>query len=122
MAGGSFAANALAITDLGLVPQAVGAGIAALGLVFGLVAVWLRSHDKMQGQLRDVEIDRRLRGRSEIEAELRLTEAGLEQHLGTLGLADLAEAEDLLSREEAHVGPDRPAEGAARRSGRQGGA
>jgi uncharacterized protein YhaN len=50
-----------------------------------------------------VEIDRRLRGRSEMEAELRLTEAGLEQHLGTLGLADLAEAEDLLSREEAHV-------------------
>ena len=57
----------------------------------------------MQGQLRDVEIDRRLRGRSEMEAELRLTEAGLEQQLGTLGLADLAEAEDLLAREEAHV-------------------
>jgi len=50
-----------------------------------------------------VEIDRRLRGRSEMEAELRLTEAGLEQHLGTLGLADLAEAEDLLGREETHV-------------------
>ena len=57
----------------------------------------------MQGQLRDVEIDRRLRGRSEMEAELRLTEAGLEQQLGTLGLADLAAAEDLLAREEAHV-------------------
>jgi DNA repair exonuclease SbcCD ATPase subunit len=57
----------------------------------------------MQGQLRDVEIDRRLRGRSEIEAELHLTEAGLEQHLGALGMADLGEAEDLLSREEAHV-------------------
>ena len=103
VAAGSFAAQALAITDLGIVPQAVGAVIAVVGLVIGVVAFWLRRNATMQGQLRDVEIDRRLRGRSEMEAELRLTEAGLEQHLGTLGLTDLAEAEDLLSREEAHV-------------------
>jgi hypothetical protein len=103
VAGGSLAANAMAVTDQALVPALIGGGIAVLGLVLGLVAFWLRRSSKMQGQLRDVEIDRRLRGRSEIEAELRLTESGLEQHLGTLGLADLAEAEDLLAREEAHV-------------------
>ncbi|MDO8483477.1 MAG: AAA family ATPase [Candidatus Limnocylindrales bacterium] len=103
VAGGSFAAAAFGIADFGAAPKQIGAGIAVIGLAFAGVAFWLRRNDTMQGQLRDVEIDRRLRGRSEMEAELRLTEAGLEQHLGTLGLADLAEAEDLLSREEAHV-------------------
>jgi DNA repair exonuclease SbcCD ATPase subunit len=103
LAGVSFALSTHGIADIGSTPQLIGAGIAAIGVAVAAVAYWLRRHDYMQGQLRDVEIDRRLRGRSEMEAELRLTEAGLEQHLGTLGLADLAEAEDLLSREEAHV-------------------
>ena len=103
VAGGTFALATLGITDLGDAPLQIGAGIAVIGLAFAAVAYWLRRHDSMQGQLRDVEIDRRLRGRSEMEAELRLTEAGLEQNLGTLGLADLADAEDLLGREEAHV-------------------
>ncbi len=39
-----------------------------------------------------------------MEAELRDAEAGTETQLGALGLADLAEGEDLLAREEAHVG------------------
>jgi uncharacterized protein YhaN len=103
LAGGTFAATTLGAFDVGETPQLIGAGIAVVGLAFAGVAWWLRRNDKMQGQLRDVEIDRRLRGRSEMEAELRLTEAGLEQHLGTVGLADLAAAEDLLGREEAHV-------------------
>lgn len=103
VAAGSFALRTLGITDLGTTPQLVGGGIAVIGLAFAAVAYWLRRNDRLQGQLRDVEIDRRLRGRSEMEAELRLTETGLEQHLGTLGLEDVAAAEDLLSREEAHV-------------------
>jgi uncharacterized protein YhaN len=103
VAAGTFVLATLGIVDFGVAPQQIGAGIVVVGLAFAAVAYWLRRHDTMQGQLRDVEIDRRLRGRSEMEAELRLTEAGLEQHLGTLGLADLAEAEDLLGREEAHV-------------------
>ncbi len=103
VAGGAFAAKALGIADPGVAFQMIGAVTAVIGLVLAAVAWWTRRNDKMQGQLRDVEIDRRLRGRSEMEAELRLTEAGLEQQLGTLGLADLAEAEDLLAREESHV-------------------
>lgn len=103
VAVGSFAAGALGIAEPGLVLTLIGAGIAAMGLILAGVAVWLRRTDRLQGQLRDVEIDRRLRGRSEMEAELRLTEAGMEQHLGTLGVTDPAEAEDRLSREEAHV-------------------
>ena len=103
IAGGAFAAKALGIADPGIAFQIIGGAIAVIGLVLAAVAWWARRNDKMQGQLRDVEIDRRLRGRSEMEAELRLTEAGLEQQLGTLGLADPAEAEDLLAREDAHV-------------------
>ncbi|MEA2609221.1 MAG: hypothetical protein QOJ75_1464 [Chloroflexota bacterium] len=103
IAGATFVLKALGIVDPGIVVQGIGGAIAVVGLVVAGVALWLRRGDKMQGQLRDVEIDRRLRGRSEMEAELRLTEAGLVQQLATLGLADLPEAEDLLAREEAHV-------------------
>jgi uncharacterized protein YhaN len=103
LAAGSFAARTRGIAELGDAPLLAGGGIAVIGLAFAGVAFWLRRHDNLQGQLRDVEIDRRLRGRSEMEAELRLTEAGLEQHLGTLGLENVAAAEELLSREEAHV-------------------
>ncbi len=102
-AAGTFVARTIGIVDLGEAPQLIGAGIAAVGLAFAGVAWWLRRNDNLHGQLRDVEIDRRLRGRSEMEAELRLTEAGLQQNLGTIGLPDLAAAENVLSREEAHV-------------------
>jgi uncharacterized protein YhaN len=57
----------------------------------------------MGTELRDTEIDRRLRGRSEIEAELAVVEADFAKRLEGLGLGDIAAAEDLLTREEAHV-------------------
>ena len=100
---GSFVADALNIAELGMPPLYVGAAIALIGGILTAVALWLRRGSRMQEQLRDVEIDRRLRGRSEMEAELRQAEADTEQQLGTLGLDDLAAAEDLLGREEAHV-------------------
>ena len=53
----------------------------------------------MQAQLRDVEIDRRLRGRSEMEAELRQAEADTAQQLKAVGLEDLAAAEDAARTE-----------------------
>jgi DNA repair exonuclease SbcCD ATPase subunit len=58
---------------------------------------------KRQKELRDVEIDRRLRGRSQLEEELRQAEADSERQLGSVDLADLPGAEDLLRREEEHV-------------------
>ncbi|HKB28937.1 MAG TPA: AAA family ATPase, partial [Candidatus Limnocylindrales bacterium] len=103
LAAGSYAARTLGVANTDVASQVIGGLIVAIGLALAAVAWWLRRNDQMHGQLRDVEIDRRLRGRSEMEAELRLTEAGLEQQLGTIGLADLAEAEDLLAREDAHV-------------------
>ena len=103
VAGGTFAAQTLGILDLGAAPQYLGAATAGIGLILTLVAFWLRRGSQMQEQLRDVEIDRRLRGRSEMEAELRQAQADTVKQLGSLGLDDLPAAEDLLGREEAHV-------------------
>ncbi len=104
VAGGAYAARTFGVLDLGSLPLYLGAAAAGIGLILTFVAVWLRRSTQMQEQLRDVEIDRRLRGRSEMEAELRQAEADTEAQLGLLGLDDLPAAEDLLAREEAHVG------------------
>ncbi len=103
LAAAPVIAKALSIADPGVLIQAVGAVIAVVGLVLAGVALWLRRSYKMQNQMRDVEIDRRLRGRSDMEAELMESEARAAAQLSALGLADLAAAEDLLTREEAHV-------------------
>lgn len=100
---GGFVADTLNIAELGMPPLYIGAAIALIGGILTAVALWLRRGSQMREQLRDVEIDRRLRGRSEMEAELRQAEVDTEQQLGTLGLDDVAAAEDLLAREEAHV-------------------
>ena len=98
-----FLLKQLGIVDLGPVPQLLAVLLAGVGLVLTIVAYWLRRNSKMQSQLRDVEIDRRLRGRSEMEAELRQAEADTEQQLGQLGLDDFAAADAMLTAEEAHV-------------------
>jgi DNA repair exonuclease SbcCD ATPase subunit len=95
--------KALGIADPVLPIQAIGALIAVIGLALAAVALWLRRSYHMQAQLRDVEIDRRLRGRSEMEAELADCEARTEQQLAALDLPDLDAADDLLGREEAHA-------------------
>ena len=103
VAGGSFAAATLGVLQLGAAPQYLGAAAAGIGLILTLVAFWLRRSSQMQEELRDVEIDRRLRGRSEMEAELKQAQADTVGQLGSLGLESLSEGEDLLGREEAHV-------------------
>ncbi len=103
IAGGSFVAETLGIVQLGMPPLYIGAAVALIGGILSAVALWLRRSSSLQEQLRGDEIDRRLRGRSEMEAELHQAEADTDQQLGTLGLDDLAAAEDLLAREEAHV-------------------
>lgn len=103
LAAGPVVLEFLGIAQLGFAVQAVGAIIAVVGLVLAAVALWLRRSVKQQAQLRDVEIDRRLRGRSDMEAELVDCELKASAQLGSLALADTAEAEDLLAREEAHV-------------------
>lgn len=103
VAGAGFAADFLDVVALGSTPVYLGGAIAGVGLILTIVAVWLRRSFRMQGQLRDVEIDRRLRGRSQMEAELRQAEAETAQQFGALGLDDLEAAEEMLAKEEAHV-------------------
>ncbi len=57
----------------------------------------------IEQHLREEEVTRRLRGRSDIEAELRQAEAEHTDLLGRLGLENDEAAEDVLSREEAHA-------------------
>ena len=95
--------TAAGVVDLGPIPSIVGAIIAVVGAVLAFVAYRLRTGDKAQTELRDVEIDRRLRGRSEMEAELFQVEQESARRLGTFGLDDLPACEALLAKEEAHV-------------------
>ncbi len=103
LAAGPVVLEILGIAKLGFAIQAIGAIVAVIGLVLAAVALWLRRSVKNHALLRDVEIDRRLRGRSDMEAELVDCELKSQAQLGTLGMIDLAAAEDLLAREEAHV-------------------
>jgi recombinational DNA repair ATPase RecF len=90
----------LAISGITFV-AAIVAGAAAI--ILAAVGLWLRRRDRLARQLRDVEIDRRLRGRSQMEAELHQVEQETETQLGLLGVEDLTAAQDLLAQEEAHV-------------------
>ena len=107
VAGGAILAI---VSLLGYVALATGLPLGLTGLLVGvmLALIGRRQRDaaqdmRRQKELRDVEIDRRLRGRSQLEEELRLDEAESGRRLDTLGLTDLAAAEDLLRREEEHL-------------------
>jgi DNA repair exonuclease SbcCD ATPase subunit len=54
--------------------------------------------------LRSQEIERRLRGRSQLEQELHMEEISLQNQLAQLELPDLAACEALVQAEEAHIG------------------
>ena len=89
-----------------LIAVPIGLGALVLGAVVALLAWRQRTaavDARRRQELRDVEIDRRRRGRSEIEAELRVAEADMERQLASVGLPDVAAVEDLLRREAEHV-------------------
>ena len=91
------------MADPGIVVTVVGLIAAVIGLVLIGVSYWLRQGVVEQAQFRDDQIDRRLRGRSDMEAERTDCEIKVKDQLAAVGLPDLAAAEDLLVREEAHV-------------------
>ena len=95
--------NAVGIVALGALPIILGSAGVGPGLILALVALWLRRSDHSQKQLRDDEVNRRLRGRSEIEQELRGVRTEREELLARLELPGTAEAEERLRLEEAHV-------------------
>jgi DNA repair exonuclease SbcCD ATPase subunit len=83
----------------GLAGAVVGFVLAAYARTKRREAFDFRSHQ----QLRDDEIARRLRGRSQLEEDLKRHIADRDTQLASLQLADLPSAEDLLTREDAHV-------------------
>ncbi len=103
VAGGAFLAEMLRVLTLGMLPVMAGGAAVGLGLILAAIAWWLRRTDTLSTQMRDTEIDRRLRGRSEMEAELAIVEQERARRLGALGFEDLAAGEAMLALEEAHV-------------------
>ncbi len=103
LAGAGFALELAKVMASGSTLEYVGGAAAVVGLVLATVALWLRRSASTQAQLRDVEIDRRLRGRSQMELELRQAEAETEAKLESIAVEDLGAAEDLLGREDAHI-------------------
>jgi DNA repair exonuclease SbcCD ATPase subunit len=84
----------------------VGIGLAIVGLVLGILAGRQRSIARdlrRQKEMAGAEIDRRLRGRSQMEQELKQAQIESVGQLETLGLEDLAAAEALLTAEREHV-------------------
>ncbi|HEY7522872.1 MAG TPA: AAA family ATPase [Candidatus Limnocylindrales bacterium] len=84
----------------------LGGAILGLGLVLTIVAFYLRrSYETAMAlyRLRGDEIDRRLRGRSQLEEELVQAELDTEQQLASLEIPNLDTASDLLAKEEEHV-------------------
>jgi DNA repair exonuclease SbcCD ATPase subunit len=82
------------------------AALASVGMIVTLIAFWLRRSFEAAMRLyrmRGDEIDRRLRGRSQLEEELKQAEMDTEQQLASLELPDVATGIDLLTREEEHV-------------------
>jgi DNA repair exonuclease SbcCD ATPase subunit len=98
-----IALDVLKILDLGSVVPIIGGIVAIVGVILAAVGWWRRRGDRLQRELRDVEVDRRLRGRSEIEQELKSAQAERDGELEGLGIAATSEAEERLEAEEAHV-------------------
>jgi DNA repair exonuclease SbcCD ATPase subunit len=97
-------ALAVALYLVAGVPGALGgAAVAIVGLALAGAGLWMKRGVRAEEQMRDAEVDRRLRGRSEIEQELRSAEAERAKELETVGLEITAEAEERLRLEEAHV-------------------
>jgi DNA repair exonuclease SbcCD ATPase subunit len=106
------ALGGLGITIAGLLvaglQQAVAPGLVVVivGLGAYLVARRLQIRSlahRMGRELRDIDVDRRLRGRSMLQQELVDQELAEGQALRELYLPDLAAAEDLLGREQEHA-------------------
>ena len=93
-----------------VLPTVVGIGVAVLLLVVGIgLGVWAlrglqRSRDvRRQVELQETEIQRRLRGRTQEEDQLRMARRERDALLTSLGVADVYAGDALLDREAAHA-------------------
>ena len=106
LAGAALAA--LSVFNVVVIPGGLAGplGVVVVGLVLSFVGrrQRLQATDiSRERQLRDDEIDRRLRGRSQLEQELQEGDLELANQLSGLELSDMPAVEELLSAEEAHV-------------------
>jgi DNA repair exonuclease SbcCD ATPase subunit len=120
------AASVIALDRLGLFPLAIptvtiagsGSPLALAGplvlggllLLFGVVLALVGRRQRIRAadfrrtrDLREAEIERRLRGRSMIEQELNMAEVLLSNQLSSIELPDLAAVQALVEAEEAHI-------------------
>ena len=120
------AAAVIALDRLGLVPLSIptvtiaGSGsplalsgpfvLGGLLLLFGVVLALVGRRQRIRAadfrrtrDLREAEIERRLRGRSMIEQELNMAEVLLSNQLSAIELPDLPAVEALVEAEEAHI-------------------
>jgi AAA ATPase domain len=91
------------VADLGVAPGVVGVVIAFVGLVIAWLGLRERNADRQMRQMKDEEVARRLRGRSDMEEELKRDRNEREQLLAKLELPGAPEAEERLAAETAHV-------------------
>jgi uncharacterized protein YhaN len=77
--------------------------LVGIGVIFAIVGLYLRRQDRRRlGNVR-VDVARRLRGRSDLQEELKIAEAEEERQLAEIEQPSLADAEALLDAETAHV-------------------
>ncbi|HEX9044932.1 MAG TPA: AAA family ATPase, partial [Candidatus Limnocylindrales bacterium] len=81
----------------------VGAALAAVGLLLAVIARRITRSARLDQQMRDDEIDRRLRGRSQLKLDLQEAEREEAEKLASLGYEGLADAEAALEAESRHV-------------------
>jgi len=96
---GQVVAGMTVLGPVGIVVIGLGGILAYLGNRQRAAALLL----ERQKELDEVEIERRLRGRSEMEAELHQAEVDRKAQLEGLALPGIAAAEELLARQEAHT-------------------
>ena len=87
-----------------------GSFLAAMLLLFAMVLGFVGRRQRIraldfhrQKDMRDAEIERRLRGRSQLEQELQVAEVMLQNQLSAIELPDVPAVEQLATDEETHV-------------------
>jgi len=96
---GGLASSAIVVAAAGVLLIVAGALVAVYGeRRRGAFDAAVRARE-----MRESEITRRLRGRSELEAELRQSETDIAAQLALVGLDDLPSSEALLAAERDHV-------------------
>ena len=100
------AVGTINLGPIGQIPTFVALAIAAIGVALDVLAIVRQRRSKDVGRqnvLRNEQISRRLRGRSEIEQAMHDAEAKRAQELTNIDLPDLPTAEALLAAETEHV-------------------